>query len=219
MIKIIRIAGALLIGITLMSCGGKDELYSVHGTLVDYETHEPIEGINVDISEDSEFYNSRNEVQTDSNGQFIVHLDSDRDEVYVFFSQKNGEGANYSTNYRNYSVKNVIKTSGITTIESEFRQVTAFNIVFFNNGYYAEYYNKISGTILNPEAIYQGSATTDINVSYSNHWGYEPLIIYSGQYIHYEILLENKGYGLERLVRDSIYIPHSTALLTDTIYH
>jgi len=219
MIRIIKIAFALLIGVTLTSCGGKEELYSVQGTVTDYETHEPLAGINVDILEDGHFYSSQNKAETDSNGQFIVHLESERDEVYVFFSQKVESGTYYGPEYRSYSAKNVIKTAGTTTIESEFKQITACNIIFFNNGYFAEPYNKISATILNPDVIYHGSATADVNVSYSNNWAYEPLLVYSGNYIHYEMLLENTGYGLERLVRDSIYVPHSAELFADTIYH
>ena len=248
--KIKPIIAIAILSMLFTSCSDKEELYSVQGTVRDCETNEPIEGLNVDISESDYFYSSNNEVKTDSNGQFIVHLETENSFVYVQFSNENGAVARYITCEGDSVLTEKVNSPNTTTIEASFTEwklpdtayvnggdtgligntffidtaTTLLNIVFISNARFASPHNDISGRIINPEVIHNGDKNVQITNGVGTHnWGNEPFQIYSGKYVHYEVTFRGEWDWTASqstfVVIDSVFVPYSTKLLTDTIYH
>jgi len=223
--KIKSILALSILSMLMTSCSEKEELYSVQGTIINCETNEPIEGFNLEISENDNYYSFSNlnkKTKTDSLGQFILHLDSENSQVHVFFDIDEMGESNYLSCEGESITQKTVTGSGLTTIELGFKKkpdVSPFNIVFVDTNLSVSY-DRVTAVILNPEVIDAGSTSIVIDLAYVSKWSIDPLKVYAGQFVKYEIQFQGTGYnGSYKILTDSVYVPFSTELFTDTIYY
>ncbi|MFT6745877.1 MAG: hypothetical protein ACJAZ2_000215 [Glaciecola sp.] len=215
MINIKNVMIGFFIGVVTISCTSKEKYYEVQGTLVNRRSNEPLAGINVDMLESPHFGSSAQKFKTDSLGQYIVRINSKNDNVYLYFSEQvktSGFGL-----VEDHHEQHTINSEGTTTLETTFEVVTPLEIVLVKNGYNLTGSFSTSAKITSMDAIYRGPYEINFYGTEVQRWDYSTMLIYSDSYIHYEITC-SENYN-SYTVKDSIWVPRSSEILTDTIYY
>lgn len=221
----------LLIPAFFSACSKKEKTFEVQGTIVSRQTQLPIEGLEIGLTEHGNYYydndpNISNPYLTDSLGRFIVRLNSDQSKIHLLIHQKNGDTLSYTE-------QSPVTQVGLSTIETDFQQKTPIKFVFRKqNGVVKEFSFRMTvlsdsdfreSPISSNDFVYAyNSYRKEITFSDADYFEVDKTIftLNANSYLKYEMEYLPIGNNQDQpyVKTDSIYIPYSSSLITDTIY-